>query len=57
MIEAEREAFELLPDDERKCAICKSTCFFSAVSCSCNPGTILVLFFVKLMLYIDTITN
>ena len=25
--EAEREAFELLPDDERQCAICKTTCF------------------------------
>ena len=32
------EAFELLPDDERQCAICKTTCFMSAVTCSCEPG-------------------
>ena len=30
--EAEREAFELLPEDERQCAICKTTCFMSAVT-------------------------
>ena len=30
--EAEREAFELLPDDERQCAICKTTCFLSGMS-------------------------
>eukprot|EP00096_Caligus_rogercresseyi_P011047 TRINITY_DN422_c0_g1_i1.p1 TRINITY_DN422_c0_g1~~TRINITY_DN422_c0_g1_i1.p1 ORF type:complete len:1514 (+),score=534.84 TRINITY_DN422_c0_g1_i1:112-4653(+) len=32
--EAEREAFELLPDDERQCAICKTTCFLSALTSS-----------------------
>jgi len=30
--EAEREAFELLPEDERQCAICKTTCFISALT-------------------------
>ncbi|XP_040580156.1 lysine-specific demethylase 5A [Lepeophtheirus salmonis] len=32
--EAEREAFELLPDDERQCAICKTTCFLSVLTSS-----------------------
>lgn len=32
------EAFELLPDDERQCYICKTTCFMSAVTCPCDPG-------------------
>ena len=36
--EAERAAFELLPDDERQCDICKTTCFLSAVTCSCSDG-------------------
>lgn len=36
MTEAEREAFELLPDDERQCAICKTTCFLSALTSTDN---------------------
>uniref|UniRef100_A0A2A4JRQ2 [histone H3]-trimethyl-L-lysine(4) demethylase n=1 Tax=Heliothis virescens TaxID=7102 RepID=A0A2A4JRQ2_HELVI len=35
--EAEREAFELLPDDERQCQLCKTTCFLSCVTCACTP--------------------
>ena len=37
--EAEREAFELLPDDERQCAICKTTCFLSALTSIDNKET------------------
>lgn len=33
---AEREPFELLPDDERQCDYCKTTCFLSALTCSCT---------------------
>ncbi|XP_030827948.1 lysine-specific demethylase 5A isoform X2 [Strongylocentrotus purpuratus] len=36
--EAEREAFELLPDDERQCESCKTTCFLSAITCPCTPN-------------------
>nr|XP_026236077.1 lysine-specific demethylase 5D-like isoform X2 [Urocitellus parryii] len=39
--EAEREAFELLPDDERQCIKCKTTCFLSALACyNCPDGLV-----------------
>ncbi|XP_050452025.1 lysine-specific demethylase 5A isoform X1 [Cataglyphis hispanica] len=41
--EAEREAFELLPDDERQCEACKTTCFLSAVTCSCHNSQLVCL--------------
>uniref|UniRef100_A0A3Q3NP64 [histone H3]-trimethyl-L-lysine(4) demethylase n=1 Tax=Mastacembelus armatus TaxID=205130 RepID=A0A3Q3NP64_9TELE len=41
--EAEREAFELLPDDERQCDKCKTTCFLSALACSNCPERLVCL--------------
>ncbi|XP_066566262.1 lysine-specific demethylase 5C isoform X2 [Amia ocellicauda] len=42
--EAEREAFELLPDDERQCDKCKTTCFLSALACSQCPERLVCLY-------------
>ncbi|KAL1020992.1 hypothetical protein UPYG_G00007360 [Umbra pygmaea] len=45
--EAEREAFELLPDDERQCDNCKTTCFLSALACSNCPERLVCLYHTK----------
>uniref|UniRef100_A0A8D0HTP4 [histone H3]-trimethyl-L-lysine(4) demethylase n=1 Tax=Sphenodon punctatus TaxID=8508 RepID=A0A8D0HTP4_SPHPU len=42
--EAEREAFELLPDDERQCDKCKTTCFLSALACYDCPECLVCLY-------------
>ncbi|KAM9112932.1 LOW QUALITY PROTEIN: uncharacterized protein ACDP82_019795 [Pangshura tecta] len=42
--EAEREAFELLPDDERQCDKCKTTCFLSALACYDCPTRLVCLY-------------
>lgn len=34
--DAERELPETLPDDERQCAVCRTTCFLSSVRCECG---------------------
>ena len=36
--QSRRLHFEILPDDERTCAFCKTTCFVSAIRCSCQPN-------------------
>lgn len=42
---AEREAYELLPDDERQCEHCKTTCFLSALTCKCSKSKFLIRMF------------
>ena len=42
---AEREAFELLPDDERQCNFCKTTCFLSALTCKCDQSKQIIIYF------------
>ncbi|XP_051976316.1 lysine-specific demethylase 5A-like [Xyrauchen texanus] len=43
VLSSEQEVFELLPDDERQCWRCKTTCFLSAVTCSCSPERLVCL--------------
>lgn len=47
--DAEREAFELLPDDERQCEHCKTTCFLSALTCGCVEEKLVCLRHSKLL--------
>uniref|UniRef100_A0A5F8G2F8 [histone H3]-trimethyl-L-lysine(4) demethylase n=1 Tax=Monodelphis domestica TaxID=13616 RepID=A0A5F8G2F8_MONDO len=41
---SEEEVFELVPDDERQCSACRTTCFLSALTCSCNPDRLVCLY-------------
>ena len=41
---SEEEVFELVPDDERQCSACRTTCFLSALTCSCNPERLVCLY-------------
>ncbi|XP_058842465.1 lysine-specific demethylase 5A isoform X3 [Acipenser ruthenus] len=43
VLASEQEVFELVPDDERQCEKCKTTCFLSALTCSCNPDRLVCL--------------
>ncbi|XP_039605355.1 lysine-specific demethylase 5B-like isoform X2 [Polypterus senegalus] len=44
IIHSDTEEFDLLPDDERQCARCRTTCFLSAITCPCSPGVLVCLF-------------
>ncbi len=39
--DGDRVCFELMPDDERQCDACKTTCFLSAISCLCKPSMLI----------------
>lgn len=41
--QSERVAFESIPDDERQCEVCKTTCFLSAIYCDCSPKILVCL--------------
>ncbi|KAK7149111.1 hypothetical protein R3I94_008654 [Phoxinus phoxinus] len=43
VLSSEQEVFELLPDDERQCWKCKTTCFLSALTCVCSPQRLVCL--------------
>ncbi|XP_061618826.1 lysine-specific demethylase 5A [Phyllopteryx taeniolatus] len=43
VLSTEQEVFELVPDDERQCHKCKTTCFLSALTCSCCPDRLVCL--------------
>uniref|UniRef100_A0A8C7QRW8 [histone H3]-trimethyl-L-lysine(4) demethylase n=1 Tax=Oncorhynchus mykiss TaxID=8022 RepID=A0A8C7QRW8_ONCMY len=35
--------YNLLQDDERQCAKCRTTCYLSAITCPCSPGRLVCL--------------
>uniref|UniRef100_A0A8C7QG89 [histone H3]-trimethyl-L-lysine(4) demethylase n=1 Tax=Oncorhynchus mykiss TaxID=8022 RepID=A0A8C7QG89_ONCMY len=35
--------YDLLPDEERQCSKCRTTCYLSALTCPCSPGQLVCL--------------
>ncbi|XP_062401149.1 lysine (K)-specific demethylase 5Ba isoform X1 [Sardina pilchardus] len=35
--------YEELPDEERQCAVCRTTCYLSALTCPCSPNQLVCL--------------
>ncbi|KAL6119370.1 kdm5b [Pungitius sinensis] len=43
MVHTTEAKYDHLQDDERQCARCRTTCYLSAVTCSCSPGVLVCL--------------
>ncbi|XP_014667621.1 PREDICTED: lysine-specific demethylase 5B-like [Priapulus caudatus] len=43
-VNAKKKLFELLPDDERICFHCNTTCYLSALTCECRPDVLACLY-------------
>lgn len=36
--------FEVLPDEERQCYKCRTTCYLSGITCACSPSKMVCLY-------------
>uniref|UniRef100_A0A4W5KDI6 [histone H3]-trimethyl-L-lysine(4) demethylase n=1 Tax=Hucho hucho TaxID=62062 RepID=A0A4W5KDI6_9TELE len=43
VLHCEQAEYNLLQDDERQCAKCRTTCYLSAITCPCSPGRLVCL--------------
>ncbi|KAL1020953.1 hypothetical protein UPYG_G00006830 [Umbra pygmaea] len=43
VLHCEQAEYDLLQDDERQCAKCRTTCYLSAITCPCRPGQLVCL--------------
>uniref|UniRef100_A0A8C8IKF6 [histone H3]-trimethyl-L-lysine(4) demethylase n=1 Tax=Oncorhynchus tshawytscha TaxID=74940 RepID=A0A8C8IKF6_ONCTS len=41
--QSQQVEYDLLPDEERQCSRCRTTCYLSALTCPCNPGHLVCL--------------
>uniref|UniRef100_A0A673YKW1 [histone H3]-trimethyl-L-lysine(4) demethylase n=1 Tax=Salmo trutta TaxID=8032 RepID=A0A673YKW1_SALTR len=41
--QSQQVEYDLLPDEERQCSRCRTTCYLSALTCPCNPGQLVCL--------------
>ncbi|KAJ8258050.1 hypothetical protein GJAV_G00192630 [Gymnothorax javanicus] len=47
VVHSQTAEYDLLQDDERQCAKCKTTCYLSALICPCSPGALVCLHHVQ----------
>lgn len=42
--QSKRVDFEVLPDEERQCSKCWTTCYLSGITCACTPAKMVCLY-------------
>ncbi|CAK6955738.1 lysine (K)-specific demethylase 5Ba isoform X2 [Scomber scombrus] len=44
VVQSQQVDYEVLPDEERQCCKCRTTCYLSAITCICSPGKMVCLY-------------
>ncbi|KAM9859813.1 lysine (K)-specific demethylase 5Ba isoform 2-T2 [Aulostomus maculatus] len=44
VLQSQQVDYEVLPDEERQCCQCRTTCYLSGVTCVCSPGKMVCLY-------------
>uniref|UniRef100_A0A3Q2Z889 [histone H3]-trimethyl-L-lysine(4) demethylase n=1 Tax=Hippocampus comes TaxID=109280 RepID=A0A3Q2Z889_HIPCM len=47
VVQTRQVDYELLPDEERQCCKCWTTCYLSGITCACRPGKVVCLYHVQ----------
>ncbi|KAM4613210.1 lysine (K)-specific demethylase 5Ba isoform 2-T2 [Polymixia lowei] len=43
VVQSRQVDYDLLPDEERQCCECRTTCYLSGITCPCSPGKLVCL--------------
>ncbi|XP_038552220.1 lysine (K)-specific demethylase 5Ba isoform X1 [Micropterus salmoides] len=44
VVQSQQVDYEMLPDEERQCYKCRTTCYLSGITCACSPGKMVCLY-------------
>ncbi|KAM7422346.1 hypothetical protein PAMA_010418 [Pampus argenteus] len=44
VVQSQQVDYEVLPDEERQCCKCRTTCYLSGITCVCSPGKMVCLY-------------
>ncbi|KAG7218162.1 hypothetical protein INR49_007444 [Caranx melampygus] len=47
VVQSQQVDYEVLPDEERQCCKCWTTCYLSGITCACSPGKVVCLYHAK----------